>query len=138
MVDPVNSDPVPVSDCRATATDPFTYNISDGVGGTDMATVTIVETNPSEIFVDENAPADPCPGDPLCSDPAEDGTPEHPFDAIQEAIDKESFLPAPADWWGCDARYCGYASRCPYYRGKVQTGYGGKTDGVGKRTRKAG
>lgn len=38
-------------------------------------------------FVDDNAPGDPRPGDPLMSDPLEDGTANHPFDAIQEAID---------------------------------------------------
>jgi hypothetical protein len=38
-------------------------------------------------YVDDNAPGDPGPGDPLVSDPGEDGSPEHPFDAIQEGID---------------------------------------------------
>lgn len=38
------------------------------------------------IYVDDDAPGDPGPGDPLSSDPAEDGGREHPFDAIQEAI----------------------------------------------------
>jgi len=40
-----------------------------------------------DIHVDDDAPGDPGPGDPAVSDPLEDGTPEHPFDAIQEAID---------------------------------------------------
>jgi parallel beta-helix repeat protein len=38
-------------------------------------------------YVDDNAPDDPGPGDPGISDPLEDGTKDHPFDAIQEAID---------------------------------------------------
>ncbi len=38
-------------------------------------------------YVDDNAPNDPGPGDPLVSDPLEDGSAEHPFDAIQEGID---------------------------------------------------
>jgi hypothetical protein len=38
------------------------------------------------IFVDDDAPGDPGPGDPLTSDPLEDGSAEHPFDAIQETI----------------------------------------------------
>lgn len=38
-------------------------------------------------YVDDDAPSDPGPGDPTVSDPFEDGTPAHPFDAIQEAID---------------------------------------------------
>ena len=38
-------------------------------------------------YVDDDAPNDPGPGDPLISDPNEDGSVAHPFDAIQEAID---------------------------------------------------
>jgi len=38
-------------------------------------------------FVDDDAPFDPGPNDPLASDPAESGSAAHPFDAIQEAID---------------------------------------------------
>jgi hypothetical protein len=39
-----------------------------------------------KIYVDDDAPNDPGPVDPTVSDPNEDGTPEHPFDRIQEAI----------------------------------------------------
>jgi len=39
------------------------------------------------LYVDDDAPGDPAPGDPSASDPLENGTPLHPFDAIQEAID---------------------------------------------------
>ncbi len=39
------------------------------------------------LHVDDDAPGDPEPGAPAVSDPNEDGTPEHPFDRIQEAID---------------------------------------------------
>jgi hypothetical protein len=38
-------------------------------------------------YVDDDAPGDLGPGDPAVSDPSEDGTADHPFDAIQEAID---------------------------------------------------
>jgi len=38
-------------------------------------------------YVDDNAPGDPGQGDPTVSDPNEDGSSDHPFDAIQEAID---------------------------------------------------
>jgi len=38
-------------------------------------------------YVDDDASNDPGPGNPDVSDPMEDGTPAHPFDAIQEAID---------------------------------------------------
>ncbi len=44
-------------------------------------------TRMSTIYVDANSPDDPGPGDPAVSDPNENGTREHPFDAIQEAID---------------------------------------------------
>jgi len=36
--------------------------------------------------VDDDAPGDPGPGDPLVSDPAEDGSRAHPFDAIGKAV----------------------------------------------------
>ncbi|MBN2210138.1 MAG: chitobiase/beta-hexosaminidase C-terminal domain-containing protein [Sedimentisphaerales bacterium] len=42
---------------------------------------------PDMLYVDDNAPGDPGPGNPLVSDPLEDGSAEHPFDAVQEAID---------------------------------------------------
>ncbi|MFH1417701.1 MAG: hypothetical protein ABII12_05370 [Planctomycetota bacterium] len=38
-------------------------------------------------YVDDDAPNDPGPGDPAVSDLAEDGSADHPFDAIQEGID---------------------------------------------------
>jgi hypothetical protein len=39
------------------------------------------------IHVDDDAPADPGPDDSAVSDPLENGTREHPFDRIREAID---------------------------------------------------
>jgi len=39
------------------------------------------------LFVDDTGPGDPQPGNAASSDPAENGTMEHPFDTIQEAID---------------------------------------------------
>lgn len=41
----------------------------------------------SPVYVNNDAPEDPGPNDTAVSDPAEDGSQEHPFDAIQEAID---------------------------------------------------
>jgi predicted outer membrane repeat protein len=38
-------------------------------------------------YVDNDAPNDPCHGNPDYSDPNENGSLEHPFDSIQEAID---------------------------------------------------
>ena len=45
--------------------------------------VTSLET----LYVDDNGPSDPGPGDSALSDPLENGTPDHPFDRIQEAVD---------------------------------------------------
>jgi len=42
------------------------------------------------LYVDDDAAGDPAPGNPNVSDPAEDGSWDHPFDAIQEAIDNAS------------------------------------------------
>jgi hypothetical protein len=41
----------------------------------------------SGLHVDDDAPGDPAPGDPTDSDPQEDGSAEHPFDSIQQAIE---------------------------------------------------
>jgi parallel beta-helix repeat protein len=43
--------------------------------------------DPRKIYVDDDAPNDPGPNDPATSDPLEDGSLEHPFDTIQEAMD---------------------------------------------------
>lgn len=40
------------------------------------------------IHVDDDASSDPRPYDPSISDPLEDGTEDHPYDSIQEAIDQ--------------------------------------------------
>ncbi|MEN6577481.1 MAG: leucine-rich repeat domain-containing protein, partial [Phycisphaerales bacterium] len=44
-------------------------------------------SSPLYLYVDDDAPDDPAPKDPNESDPQEDGTAEHPFDCIQEAVD---------------------------------------------------
>ena len=54
---------------------------SDGAGGT---------SDPHPIYVDDDGPNDPGPGNPSISDPMEDGSASHPFDTIQEAIDTAS------------------------------------------------
>jgi len=48
-----------------------------------------VAVAPAQItwYVDDDAPGDPGPGDPNVSAPLEDGSADHPFDAIQEGID---------------------------------------------------
>jgi hypothetical protein len=39
------------------------------------------------LYVDDDAPGDPQPGDLSVSDPQENGSTDHPFDSIQKAID---------------------------------------------------
>lgn len=39
-------------------------------------------------YVDDNAPGDPGPGNPASSDPLEDGSAGHPYDAIQQAVNR--------------------------------------------------
>ena len=49
--------------------------------------VTAGTASAGTIYVDDNAALDPGPGNPAVSDPDEDGSAGHPFDAIQEGID---------------------------------------------------
>jgi hypothetical protein len=49
-----------------------------------------VEPGRMVIYVDDDAALDPGPVDPTVSDPAEDGSPAHPFDSIQKALDAAS------------------------------------------------
>lgn len=51
--------------------------------------ITAIPLNPGGwvLYVDDDAPHDPGPGDPELSAPNEVGSAEHPFDNIQEAID---------------------------------------------------
>jgi parallel beta-helix repeat protein/predicted outer membrane repeat protein len=69
-------------------------------------------------YVDDNAPSDPGPGDPMVSDPLEDGSVEHPFDAIQEAIflcqDGDTVLVA-------NGRYTGLFNKNLDFGGKAVT-----------------
>jgi len=59
---------------------------SDSAGIIKISNINIHISYPA-IYVDDDALDDPAPGDPSISDPLEDGSPEHPFDAIQEGID---------------------------------------------------
>jgi predicted outer membrane repeat protein len=67
---------------------PSGWDASYGYGCLDVYNAVYLTFNPNEsvIFVDDNAHNDPGPGDPNSSDPAEDGSQEHPFDSIQKAI----------------------------------------------------
>lgn len=74
------------------------------------------------IHVDDDAAGDPGPGDPVVSDPAEDGSVEHPYDSIQQALDA-----APRGATEvvtivvADGLYKGFGNRDLDYKGKVLT-----------------
>ena len=51
-----------------------------------LTLIAIPATAQTIWYVDDDAPNDPGPGDVASSDPLEDGSQTHPFDAIQEAI----------------------------------------------------
>ncbi len=64
------------------------YKTSGNCWGIDFYPQFVLDPPPlSTYFVDDNAPSDPGPGDTNISDPLEDGSSDHPFDTIQEAID---------------------------------------------------
>ncbi|MHB9049087.1 MAG: choice-of-anchor Q domain-containing protein, partial [Pirellulales bacterium] len=73
---------------------------------------------PRQIYVDDNAPADPAPGNPNVGDPLENGTEAHPFDAIQQAIDAAQ---AGDTVVVLDGRYTGNGNRDVAFRGKAIT-----------------
>ena len=56
------------------------------------------------IYVDDDAPGDPGPGDPAVSDPFENGSADHPYDAIQQGIlaaaDGDTVLVANGNYTG--------------------------------------
>jgi len=74
------------------------------------------------IYVDDDGPNDPAPSDPSISDPDENGTPEHPYDAIQEAL---NVAPAGAaeivSILVADGVYSGIGNRDLDFAGKVLT-----------------
>ncbi len=70
------------------------------------------------IYVDDDGPGDPGPGDTTVSDPAEDGSEAHPYDAIQEAID----VSAAGDVvLLADGTYTGLGNRNITYGGRAIT-----------------
>ncbi len=73
-------------------------------------------------YVDDDAPDDPGPGQVSLSDPAEDGSQDHPFDAIQEAVDAAQAGDAIAVAPGL---YQGPGNRDIRFAGKAVTLFGG-------------
>lgn len=76
--------------------------------------------DPVTIHVDDDGPFDPGPGDPTLSDPEEDGSPAHPFDSIQKAIEAVDWR-----WYGesdivlvADGTYTGEGNRDITFSGK--------------------
>jgi len=69
-------------------------------------------------YVDDDAPQDPGPGDPSTSDPLEDGSAGHPFDAIQEGIDAAS---GGETVLVLDGNYRGTGNRDVDFKGKAIT-----------------
>lgn len=60
------------------------------IASSTVASASTAGGSENQFFVDDDAPNDPGPHDPNVSDPLEDGSGEHPFDSIQEAIDAAS------------------------------------------------
>ncbi len=74
------------------------------------------------LYVDDDAPNDPGPGDPAVSDPDEDGSLEHPYDSIQEAIDAATCEEIVTDTIElADGMYYGPGNRDLDYAGRALT-----------------
>jgi hypothetical protein len=110
------------------------YTTSSLAAGTYGATITITDPNASNnpqtvgvslivaemlcVYVDDNGPNDPGPGDPSISDPDEDGSTEHPYDAIQDGIDAAQ---QGADVVVLSGTYTGAGNRDLDFQGKAIT-----------------
>jgi hypothetical protein len=61
---------------------------------------------PAMIYVDDDAPGDVGPSDPNVGDPQEDGSKQHPFDSVQEAVDaatdRDTIIVAPGRYLSPD------------------------------------
>jgi hypothetical protein len=95
---------------RPLNTSEINWLVNDGVGH--------AVWTPTDIYVDDNAPGDPAPGNPDISDPYENGTWEHPLDSIQEAID---IAEPGATVTVLDGTYTGIGNRNIIFRGTALT-----------------
>ncbi len=78
----------------------------------------VVIPSGSILYIDDDAPNDPGPGDAAVSDADEDGSPEHPFDTIQEAIDN---APGSDTIIVLDGTYSGDGNHDIDFKGKAIT-----------------
>ncbi len=82
------------------------WDASYGYGCLDAYEAVSLALNPREIkiYVDSDAPSDPGPNNSSISDSLEDGSMEHPFDTIQEAINysmfKDEIIVLPGQYTG--------------------------------------
>jgi len=95
------------------------YKTSGNCWGIDFYPQIVLDPPPlSTYFVNDNAPNDPGPGDSAISDPLEDGSSDHPFDTIQEAINmaepSETVIVLPGT-------YTGQGNRDLDFKGKPMT-----------------
>lgn len=67
--------------------DDFTGSVPNDLWGYGKLDLPMAAQHVRVLYVDDDAPNDPGPNDSSMSDSLEDGSPEHPFDSIQEAID---------------------------------------------------
>ncbi|MDP6546339.1 MAG: choice-of-anchor Q domain-containing protein [Phycisphaerae bacterium] len=96
--------------------DRFSDSDGDGVITVDIGAYEY--QGPRTFYVDDDAPNDPGHGTPEVSDPLEDGTVAHPFDAIQEAIAATQFGDIVMV---LDGAYTGYGNRDIKFLGKAIT-----------------
>ncbi len=96
------------------------YAHLDGWAETNVPYLVVSHTDYSGTtwYVDDDGPGDPGPGDPLVSDPLEDGSANHPFDTLEEAV---GAAPSGGLILVHDGLYQGAGNRDIRYEGKSLT-----------------